>query len=483
MTDNETEPSGNFIIQCINISIFDESCLLGSSVLIISIILLVLSIKAFIKMTKFYKKMNFENTIILLSILQTIILQSVLITSYDIFFESFFLLQIFIISLIIRKFNILAKDPKTFFDKNWIFIVLNVLNFLIFLIYPLYLNIFKGKHLYVKLFYRIFHASTTCILSYYCCFFVKLTAKYKENYLNSYYSFYEEKLINDDTYENNNNDNNNINKNDKDKDKDKDKEEDKDKDKEEDKEENKEENIDENKEEDKKEDKEEKKEEEKEDEKDKGEPKDKDINKEKNNENDINDISKSNTKSRINIKKGEEFYRKKKKQISYLYSVNLFCAFIEICFTITRNFIIHEQYLDDDYKTIPKTTGGDIIYYIYLIVCFCNVSVNYLCFYYYIRHQYSYSKIPKKFIRAPEKKILDNNFIEEVENTKKSNNPDVNKFLFSSAAQNKDEEPVAVEIKRDDRGSIDFPDFDIGNNNSGNSNKNNALLPDEFSSK
>ena len=205
MANNESKSSGNFIIQCINNSIIDESCILGSSVLIISLILLYFNILAFVKMTNFYKKMNFENTIILLSVFQTLILQSVLITSYDLFFESFFLLQIFIISLIIRKFTILAKEPKTFFDKNGFFIILNVLNVLIFCIYPFYLNIFKGHHLYVKLFYRIFHAITTCILSYYCCFFIKLTAKYKENYINSYYFFYEATIA-----DNENNDNNEI---------------------------------------------------------------------------------------------------------------------------------------------------------------------------------------------------------------------------------------------------------------------------------
>ena len=191
MSNEETKPLGNFIVQCKH-SIFDEGCIIGSFVSIISLIILGINIFAFIKMTKFYKKMNFENTIILLSIFQTIILQSVIISLYDIFFEAFFLLQIFIISLIIRKFIILAKEPTTFFDKNGIFLILNVLNAVIFLIYPIYLSILNGHHLYVKLFYRIFHALTTCILSYYCCFFINLTAKYKEDYIKSYYFLYDE---------------------------------------------------------------------------------------------------------------------------------------------------------------------------------------------------------------------------------------------------------------------------------------------------
>ena len=68
-----------------------------SSVFIISIILLVLNIYAFLKWQNLINKkvVNFENTIILLSIIQTILLQLVLISSYDIFFESFFLIQLF----------------------------------------------------------------------------------------------------------------------------------------------------------------------------------------------------------------------------------------------------------------------------------------------------------------------------------------------------------------------------------------------------
>ena len=128
MSNEETKPLGNFIVQCKH-SIFDEGCIIGSFVSIISLIILGINIFAFIKMTKFYKKMNFENTIILLSIFQTLLLQIVLITSYDIFFEAFFLLQIFIISLIIRKFIILAKEPKTFIEKNKVFILLGRIPF------------------------------------------------------------------------------------------------------------------------------------------------------------------------------------------------------------------------------------------------------------------------------------------------------------------------------------------------------------------
>ena len=407
----KNEISGNFIIQCKNNSLFDSSCAFGILVLIISIILLLLNLLAFIKMTKFYKKMNFENTIILLSIFQTIILETVLISSYDIIFESFFLVQIFIISLIIRKFNILASDPKTFFEKNGVFILLNFFNISIFLIYPLYLNIFRGHHLYVKLFYRIYHGITTCILTYYCRFFINLVGKYKENYLKSYYNFYEANLYinNNETTDTKNNDNMIEN--------------------------NNKESLDCNHQ--------------------------NNINDNKSKSNSINTTGTDNENEKTNDekgkkvkKKGERFYHEKKKQIRYLFSVNLLCAFIEICFTIIRNFILYDYYENDDYyKTIPNSTKGEIIYFFYLIVCLLNVSVNYLCFFFFIRNQYSRQQ--KKFIKSPDKKILDENFIEEEKNIKKSNNPEVNSFLFnSSASKRKDEEAVSVNIKEDDFESL-----------------------------
>ena len=378
MTDKEVKPEGNFIDKC-RFSFSDEGCLSGLSVFFISLIPLLLNILAFYKMTKFYEKMNFENTIILLSIIQTIIMQSVLLTSIDLFFEIFFLVQIFIITLIIRKFQILAGGTKTFFNKNGAFVILNICNVVIFLIYPLYANVFTGHHLYVKLFYRIFHAITTCILSYYCCFFIQLVVKYKENYIKSYHSLYESNLI----------DLGNIN-----------------------------------------------------------------------NENDTSASTNSKT-----TKKGEKFYSKKKKQIRYLYIVNLFCAVFEICFTILRNFIWNEHFLNYEQKTIPNSITGEIIYYIYIIVCLINVSANYLCFYFFIRHQYNYKE--QKAVLKPEKTLLDENYIENQEDMRKSSNPDVNQFLFNAPENEK--EGVRKESEED----IYFPDLDP--------KKTNNLLPETSS--
>ena len=74
-------------------------------------------------------------------------------------------------------------------------------------------------------------------------------------------------------------------------------------------------------------------------------------------------------------------------------------------------------------------------------------------------------------MRAPGKNLLDDDYINE-ESNKKSNNSDVNAFLFS-LAKNKEEDPVAVDVKAEDRDSLNFTEFESGNNN-------NALLPDNF---
>ena len=100
-----------------------------SSVFIISIILLVLNIYAFLKWQNLINKkvVNFENTIILLSIIQTILLQLVLISSYDIFFESFFLYIQFILKFLkaIIYINKIAFHIVNFKIFSNIFIFIN----------------------------------------------------------------------------------------------------------------------------------------------------------------------------------------------------------------------------------------------------------------------------------------------------------------------------------------------------------------------
>ena len=59
-----------FLNKCI-VSDFEKSCYEGYAILFIGFIIIIFNIIAFIKMTKYYGKMNFENTVLLLSFVQS----------------------------------------------------------------------------------------------------------------------------------------------------------------------------------------------------------------------------------------------------------------------------------------------------------------------------------------------------------------------------------------------------------------------------
>jgi len=114
---DETINDWNFIYKCANISPSDKSCITGIVISVITVIPLFLNVYAFAKMTMFYKKINFENGIILISAIEIFILQFALTLSYDFLLQSFFFLQIITISLLIKKFSNLIKDMKFIFKK------------------------------------------------------------------------------------------------------------------------------------------------------------------------------------------------------------------------------------------------------------------------------------------------------------------------------------------------------------------------------
>ncbi len=143
-------------------------------------------------MTKFYKKLNFENSLIFLNIPQILILEMVLLSSFDIFFELFFLTQIFNISLIIRKFQILSSQNEGFFNHNILFIFLNILNIILFFVFPIFLSFEfnDNKHLIFRVIYRIFHVFVSLLLAHYCIIFNKMIKNYKNDEDKSYFYLY-----------------------------------------------------------------------------------------------------------------------------------------------------------------------------------------------------------------------------------------------------------------------------------------------------
>ena len=73
-----------FLINC------DKSCYLGYVFFFIGIIIMILNLFAFLKMTRYYGKMNFENTILFLSFIQSVVLLIQMISSFNILICVFF---------------------------------------------------------------------------------------------------------------------------------------------------------------------------------------------------------------------------------------------------------------------------------------------------------------------------------------------------------------------------------------------------------
>lgn len=331
--NSEKKIAGNFIDRCSKYSLSDESCIMGIIIFVISFIPLFFNVYAFAKMTIFYKKLNFENSIILIAAIEIFILEFTLTTSFDIFLQFFFFLQIFSISWLIKKFSNLIKDIKSIFKKNILFISINIINLVIFIVYIICM-IRAEKNIYIlNLIYKIFYFISTCLLGYICIFMNRLILKHKLEYLENYNNLFEpyllimdnsdlidfESLNSDGTKENSNNINS-SNKND---------------------------NINENQKE--------------------------------------------------YIKKGEVFYHIKKRQNRCLFIINSLCSFLELIFTIIRYFSINEDFLEDIYKIVPLTLLSEILFYFFILICFINVSAIFFSFYYYIRRQYSRNpKVYKK---------------------------------------------------------------------------------------
>ena len=171
----------NLIEGCIQDSFLDKNCIIGSSTLFFSLLIFVLNIIALVKLTHYYKRINFETNLILFSIFQVIIIQLSIITSYEILISCFILIQIFIITLIIRKFVILSTKPKQPYRKNGLFIFLNTISMLLFLLYTMLLiKNNKENSFSIILLYSLFYFLSTVILTFYCNLLIQLIKKLKK---------------------------------------------------------------------------------------------------------------------------------------------------------------------------------------------------------------------------------------------------------------------------------------------------------------
>ena len=124
------------------------------------------------------------------------------------------------------------------------------------------------------------------------------------------------------------------------------------------------------------------------------------------------------------------FFLIRERQILPLYILNLICSFIQMSFVLSKQFLLQDFFKKDEYKVISLKKSGYIIYYIYLIICFLNVLVNYFCFYFVVKDQYddNNDKITK-IKKNNKKKVLDETFIERETIKNKEEEKEINVLL------------------------------------------------------
>ena len=167
------------------VSNFPNPCFAGFSILFFGFIFSILNLYAFIKMTKYYRKMNFENTILLLSSIQSLALIIEIIISKNVLISVFIFIQILSMCLINLKFK---KISKGFVDLKYynLTIIIIVTNFAYLFIFITLFIIINIKHLqnilfYLNAFYYILELFSSFLLSYNCCVFLGLMKPKKSN--------------------------------------------------------------------------------------------------------------------------------------------------------------------------------------------------------------------------------------------------------------------------------------------------------------
>ena len=369
----------NFFALCIEDKFKSFNCITGSSSLFISILILILNFFAFFKLVNFYGKINFETNLIIFSIFQIIVIQLIIITSYELLIVFFTLIQIFIITLIIRKFVIISNQPNQILKKNGLFIFLNTINLLLFIIYILLLGNNTENSYSIILFHTCFYAFSSIILAFYSNSLIKLIKKVKQSEFQSSLLTQpfskptnaeeeKKKSTSQSTFE---------------------------------EDEKKESNSQSTKEEEEK----------------------------KNNQNlkynsiiikSIGDITRKN----------EIFFIMRKKQIKPLYKINIICSFLEFLIILSINLSSNENFKKkDEYKISPTLLYGYIEFYLYIIICLFNVSVNFFCFFWKIKNQYNNDKNDLKN-KKDNKRIIDNRYIRrETIIMEKENSEKINEFI------------------------------------------------------
>ena len=169
----------NFFVENCFSSCFENICLFGFFDLFIGVLFLCLNAYAFIQMTKYYRKLNFENTILLISFAQLILFLIIMILYYQEVIYIFHFLQISVICLINRKFVKLSRGfIKLKYDWiNYVIIAFNI----IYLISRFVVDILEKNELcdsslgkYFSFSYYFIELMASILLTVYCCKFLNI---------------------------------------------------------------------------------------------------------------------------------------------------------------------------------------------------------------------------------------------------------------------------------------------------------------------
>jgi hypothetical protein len=145
------------------------------------IIILILNIFAFIKMSIFYHKLNFENTLLLISSFQTLVLISQMLINLPIL-SLFIFLQIWLIYRINIKYHKISLGHIQLKSRelNYIIIILNNLYIPgFYILYYFFNQEEKYNQFYFNIFYYILQICTSIFLAYHCCKFLRWISKNK----------------------------------------------------------------------------------------------------------------------------------------------------------------------------------------------------------------------------------------------------------------------------------------------------------------
>jgi len=160
---------------------FQTICAYSYATLGFGIIILILNIFAFVKMTMFYHKMNFENTLLFFSIAQSIILIIQMMISFPLLWL-FISIHILLMFYINKKFYGISHGQIKINTNQ----LNNIIIILDFLYIPFYLLLYfffhqkeKYNQFYCNVFYYILEICTSIFLTYHCCKFIKWINKNK----------------------------------------------------------------------------------------------------------------------------------------------------------------------------------------------------------------------------------------------------------------------------------------------------------------